>query len=175
VQQRVANARKNFPHRHSTTVANSHGTVVVEALKVRNMTASAKGKLEAPGRKVRQKAGLNRSILDQGWGTFRIMLRYKLADRGGQLIEVPPAYTTLSCAECGVIDTASRLSQAHFACVGCGNEANADTNAAINILWRARGQHQAPWNLGPLGPRVCQMVILLSYISPSPRPYVSPN
>jgi len=101
------------------------------------MTASAKGTLEAPGRKVRQKAGLNRSILDQGWRAFRIMLRYKLADRGGQLIEVPPAYTTLSCGECGVIDTASRLSQARFACVGCGHEANADTNAAINILWRA--------------------------------------
>jgi len=92
VQQRVANARKNFFHRHSTTIANSHGTVVVEALKVRNMTASAKGTLEAPTRKVRQKAGFNRSILDQGWGAFRIMLPYKLADRGSQLIEVPPAF-----------------------------------------------------------------------------------
>ncbi len=137
IQMRVANARKDFLHKHSTDIANSHGMVVVEALKVRNMSASAKGTAEAPGRKVRQKAGLNRSILDQGWGTFRTMLRYKMADRGGELIEVPAAYTSRTCAECGVVDVASRIGQARFVCTGCGHKANADTNAAINILRRA--------------------------------------
>ena len=82
---RVADARKNFLHEQTTTIANNHGTVVLEALKVRNMSASAKGTATEPGKMVRQKAGLNRAILDQGWGRFRIMLGYKLADRGGRL------------------------------------------------------------------------------------------
>jgi putative transposase len=94
IQMRVANARKNFLHEQTTTIANNHGTVVLEALKVRNMSASAKGTATEPGKMVRQKAGLNRAILDQGWGRFRIMLGYKLADRGGRLTEVPAAYTS---------------------------------------------------------------------------------
>jgi len=137
IHLRVANARKNFLHEQTTTIANNHGTVVVEALKVRNMSASAKGTAAAPGKMVRQKAGLNRAILDQGWGGFRIMLSYKLADRGGRLIEVPAAYTSQTCAECGVVDARSRQDQARFVCTGCGHEANADTNAAIIILRRA--------------------------------------
>jgi putative transposase len=136
IQMRVANARKNFLHEQTTAIAQNHGTVVLEALKVRNMSASAKGTVAEPGKMVRQKAGLNRAILDQGWGGFRIMLGYKLADRGGRLIEVPAAYTSQTCAECGVVDARSRQDQARFVCTGCGHEANADTNAAIIILKR---------------------------------------
>jgi putative transposase len=62
------------------------------------------------------------------------MLGYKLADRGGRMIEVPAAYTSQTCAECGVVDARSRQDQARFVCTGCGHEANADTNAAIIIL-----------------------------------------
>ena len=136
IQMRVANARKDFLHKVSTDIAKNHGVVVVEALRVRNMSASAKGTAEAPGRKVRQKAGLNRSILDQGWHTFRIMLAYKLADRGGRLVEVDPAHTSQTCAACGTINKASRISQAQFVCTTCGHEAHADINAAINIKRR---------------------------------------
>ncbi len=136
---RVSAARRDFLHKTSTTVANNHGAVVLEKLQVRNMVRSAAGTVEKPGRNVRQKAGLNRSILDQGWGAFRVMLAYKLAERGGRLIEVPGAYTSQTCAECGVVDARSRASQARFACVGCGHAAHADTNAARNILRRADG------------------------------------
>lgn len=134
VHSHAANARKDFLHKHSTGIAKSHGVVKIEDLRVRNMTASAKGSVEDPGRNVRQKSGLNRSILDQGWGMFSTMLKYKLAERGGQLVEVPAAYTSQTCAECGVIDKVSRPDQATFKCTGCGHEANADTNAARNIL-----------------------------------------
>jgi putative transposase len=137
IQMRVANARKNFLHEQSTTIAKNHGTVVVEALKVRNMSASAKGTAAEPGKNIRQKAGLNRAILDQGWGMFNRFLGYKLADRGGTLIEVPAHYTSQTCAECGVVDARSRRDQARFVCTGCGHTTNADTNAAINILRRA--------------------------------------
>jgi len=67
------------------------------------------------------------------------MLAYKLADRGARLREVAAAYTSQTCAACGVIDARSRRDQSHFICVACGHEANADTNAAINIRRRADG------------------------------------
>jgi putative transposase len=144
IQMRVANARKNFLHEQTTAIAKNHGTVVVEALKVRNMSTSAKGTVAEPGKMVRQKAGLNRAILDQGWGTFNRFLGYKLADRGGGLIEVPAVYTSQTCAQCGVVDARSRRDQARFVCTGCGHEANADTNAAINILQRGLDKSLRP-------------------------------
>ena len=144
IQMRVANARKNFLHEQTATIAKNHGTVVVEALRVRNMSASAKGTVAKPGKMVRQKAGLNRAILDQGWGMFSRFLSYKLADRGGTLIEVPAAYTSQTCAECGAVDVTSRLDQARFVCTTCDHEANADTNAAINILQRGLDRSLKP-------------------------------
>lgn len=84
-------------------------------------------------RNVKAKSGLNRSILDQGWGMFSTMLRYKLEERGGQIVEVNAAYTSQTCAECGTIDRNSRQDQAAFVCVACGHEDNADVNAARNI------------------------------------------
>jgi putative transposase len=134
---RVARARKDFLHKASHHVAQNHGTVVLEKLEVANMVRSAAGTLENPGRNVRQKSGLNRAILDQGWHTFRVLLDYKLRERGGRLIEVPAAYTSLTCAVCGRIDAASRVSQSRFVCAACGHTTNADENAAINILRRA--------------------------------------
>lgn len=130
----AANARKDFLHKHSTAIAESQGVVRVEKLNVRAMSASAKGSIESPGRNVRTKAGLNKSILDQGWSMFKTMLAYKLAERGGRLEEVPAAYTSQTCAECGLVDAASRKDQATFLCNACGHAANADTNAARNIL-----------------------------------------
>ncbi|MHB8284372.1 MAG: RNA-guided endonuclease InsQ/TnpB family protein [Caulobacteraceae bacterium] len=136
IHVRVSNARKDFLHKVSTTIAKNHGLVFVEALKVRNMTASAKGTVAEPGKSVRQKAGLNRAILDQGWGMFRTMLAYKLEERGGNLIEVSAAYTSQTCHACGTADPESRKSQSRFICTSCGHEDNADTNAAKNILKR---------------------------------------
>jgi putative transposase len=136
VQLRVASARKDVLHKLSTGIAKNHGVVVLEKLQVRNMVRSAKGTVEKPGRNVRQKAGLNRAILDQGWGMFARFLGYKLAERGGRLIEVDPRNTSRTCAACGVVDAASRDKQ-RFRCAACGHAAHADTNAAIEILRRA--------------------------------------
>lgn len=130
----AANARKDFLHKISTEIAKNHGVVRIEKLRVRNMSASAAGTAEAPGSNVAQKRGLNRSILDQGWSMFATMLRYKLAERSGELVEVPAAYTSQTCSCCGTIDKASRKDQATFECGHCGHTANADTNAAKNIL-----------------------------------------
>ncbi|MGN6769775.1 MAG: RNA-guided endonuclease InsQ/TnpB family protein [Rhizobiaceae bacterium] len=128
--------RRDWHHKASRSVADRFGIVVMEDLKIANMTASAKGTVDAPGRNVRQKAGLNRSILNQGWGSFATLLAYKLEERGGALVTVDPAYTSQSCSECGTVDSKSRESQAVFACRHCGFRAHADYNAAINILRR---------------------------------------
>lgn len=130
----AANARKDFLHKLSTEIAKSHGVVKIEKLQVRNMVASAAGSVEKPGRNVAQKSGLNKAILDQGWSMFATMLRYKLAERGGELQEVDPAYTSQTCSCCGTIDKASRKDQARFECGHCGHAENADINAAKNIL-----------------------------------------
>lgn len=129
-----ANIRKDFLHKISIDVAKNHGVVKIENLRVRNLTASARGTCESPGRNIRQKSALNRSILAQGWSMFAAMLKYKLEERGGLLIEVDPAYTSQTCSCCGTIDKASRKDQATFECGHCGHAENADVNAAKNIL-----------------------------------------
>jgi len=93
------------------------------------MTRSARGTIEQPGRNVRAKAGLNRSILAGGWGVFVARLQDKAP---GRVEKVNPAYTSQTCAACGLVDARNRESQA-FRCVGCGHRAHADVNAARNI------------------------------------------
>ena len=132
-----ARMRSHWNHVASTDIARRFGLVAVEDLRIAKMTASAKGTNETPGRGVRQKAGLNRSILNQGWGQFAAMLDYKLEAAGGRLIYVPAAYTSQTCSACGVVDAQSRKSQAVFACVHCGHSAHADTNAALEISRRS--------------------------------------
>ncbi|MDO9364649.1 MAG: transposase [Sphingopyxis sp.] len=131
---KIARVRKHWNHEQSTRIAAGFGTVVMEALKTGTMTRSAKGTIEAPGVNVRQKAGLNRSILEHGWHQFERLLAYKLDAAGGRLIRVDPAYTSQTCSACGSIAKTHRKSQAVFECSDCGHAAHADTNAALNIL-----------------------------------------
>ncbi len=133
---RMARIRRDFQHKAARSIAERIGCVTIEALPIRTMTASAKGTIAAPGRRVRQKAGLNRAILNQGWGGFETILAYKLIERGGALATVDPAYTSQTCSACGAVDSASRESQARFNCRHCGFVAHADHNAAVNILRR---------------------------------------
>ena len=134
LHQKIAHVRKDFLHKATTTISKNHALVVMEDLKVRNMSASASGTLVAPGRNVRAKSGLNKAILDQGWYEFRRQLGYKLLWLGGTLIEIHPQYTSQTCNQCGCIDRLNRASQAKFLCFACGYEVNADLNAAMNIL-----------------------------------------
>lgn len=144
IHMRVANTRKDQLHKASLGIARRFGAVVVEALKTKNMTASAAGTIEAPGSNVRQKAALNRAILDKGWYSFEQMLAYKLQERGGTLVRVNPAYTSQTCSCCGVVDRNSRESQAEFRCTACGYAENADCNAAKNILRAGTRPQSAP-------------------------------
>jgi putative transposase len=106
----------------------------VEELRVKNMTASAKGTLEAPGRNVRAKAGLNRAMLNVAFGEIRRQLDYKCRWYGSELLTVNPAFTSQRCSECGHTEAGNRPSQSVFQCLNCGHRENADHNAAKNIL-----------------------------------------
>ena len=134
IHARIANARRDYLHKTTTTISQNHAMVCIEDLRVRNMSRSAAGTAEAPGRNVRAKSGLNKAILDQGWFEFRRQLDYKLAWRGGHLITVPPQNTSRTCPCCGHVSAENRQTQARFACVECGYEEHADLVGAINIL-----------------------------------------
>ena len=130
----IANIRKDYLHKTTTEISKNHAMIVIEDLKVSNMSKSAKGTAEQHGRKVKAKSGLNRSILDQGWYEMRRQLEYKQQWRGGQVIAVPPAYTSQRCACCGHTAKENRQSQSRFECLACGYKENADINGARNIL-----------------------------------------
>ena len=131
---RIGNARRDYLHKTSTAISQNHAMVCIEDLQIRNMSKSAAGTTEQPGRNVRAKSGLNKAILDQGWFEFRRQLDYKLAWRGGWLVTVPPQNTSRTCPCCGHVSADNRQTQARFACVECGFEDNADVVGAINVL-----------------------------------------
>ncbi|MCX4855846.1 RNA-guided endonuclease InsQ/TnpB family protein [Streptomyces canus] len=138
LKAREVNRRKDWSEKKSTMLARTYDLVRFEKLNIKNMTASAKGTVEQPGKKVRQKAGLNRAILAQGWGLLRQRTEHKAP---GRIQDIPAPYTSLRCSACGWIEKKSRKSQADFECVSCGFTCNADTNAATNV---AAGQGGIP-------------------------------
>ena len=132
----VTNARKDFLHKTTTTISQNHALVCIENLQIKNMSKSSKGNSDTLGKMVKQKSGLNRAILDQGWGEFRRQLDYKMAWNGGVLLAVPPHNTSRTCPCCAHVSKDNRRTQAQFLCVDCGYENNADVVGAINILER---------------------------------------
>ena len=130
----IANIRHDYLHKITTTISKNHAMIACEDLKVANMSKSASGSMEKKGKNVKAKSGLNKSILDQGWGMMVNMLEYKQQWQGGLLIKVNPRYTSQTCFKCKHVAKENRRTQAEFECVECGHQENADINAAKNIL-----------------------------------------
>ena len=124
-------------HRITTEIVHTHRLIAIEDTAIRNMTRSAKGTLESPGKNVAQKRGLNRSILSQRWGAISQKLEYKSRWYGRQFVRVPAQHTSQTCPACGNVDAGNRTTQAQFKCAKCGTQANADVIGAENI--RCRG------------------------------------
>ncbi|WP_432923358.1 RNA-guided endonuclease InsQ/TnpB family protein [Microbispora sp. CA-135349] len=131
---KVGRQRRDTAHKAALALVRAYDVIVHEDLRIANMTRSASGTIEAPGRNVAAKSGLNRSILDAGWGVFLRVLADKAESAGRELIAVNPANTSRICSRCGHCAKDNRLAQAEFACTACGHTAHADVNAAINIL-----------------------------------------
>jgi putative transposase len=136
IHTRIAHVRRDFLHQTTATLSKNHAMIAIEDLQIKNMSKSSKGNKEKFSKKTAAKSGLNKSILDQGWGEFRRQLEYKMQWQGGILIAVPPHYSSQQCPECDHISHENRKTQARFKCVSCGYENHADTVGTINILAR---------------------------------------
>ncbi len=134
LKAREADRRRDFIEQTTTALARSFDLIAVEDLAVKNMVRSARGTLGAPGVNVAAKRGLNRAISAQGWSMLRRRLTDKAATCGVTVVAVNPAHTSQRCAVCGHTSAENRKNQAVFGCQACGYEANADVNAAVNIL-----------------------------------------
>ena len=136
IHTKIANIRHDILHKVTTCLSKNHAIIVLEDLPIDNMTKSAKGTVENPGRNVKQKSGLNKAILDQGWGMFKQMLEYKMKWKGGIVVYVPPQYSSQECPICHTVSKYNRYSQSGFKCIACDFEENADRVGAMNVLER---------------------------------------
>jgi putative transposase len=137
IHRKMARIRNDHQHKVTTALVDKYSGFVVEDLRIRNMVRSTKGTIDNPGKNVEAKSGLNRSILDAGFGGFLAKLEYKSNWHGRFFQKVDPRHTSQICNACGYQDSASRKDQQTFVCASCGHTDNADVNAAKNILGRA--------------------------------------
>ena len=139
LHEQVRQVRRQHAHQLSARLVADYDLIAVEDLRIPNMIRSARGTLEAPGTNVAAKAGLNRSILDAGWGQLVNLLTYKAEGAGRKLVRVAAPHTSQTCAACGATDPANRPDRDHFSCTRCGHTAHPDGNAAQVILAVATG------------------------------------
>ncbi|HVM65224.1 MAG TPA: transposase [Acidimicrobiales bacterium] len=140
---KVANARRWWGHQVSHDLVRHYDLIAIEDLHPSAMSRSAAGTVEAPGTNVAAKRGLNRAILDAGWGQLRRHLSYKAAEAGREVVVVSAHHTSQACSRCGHTHPANRRG-AVFRCRSCAHTADADVNAAVNILQRAESARQPP-------------------------------
>lgn len=148
-REREHEVRRDHRHKLARDLVRRFTFIAVEDLRIRNMTSSARGTVEAPGHNLRQKAGLNRSQLDQAWGAFLQTLQSKAEEAATVIAKVDPRNTSRTCHECGAIDARSRRTQSEFICVVCGHRDHADVNAAKNQLRLGRSLQAATVEGGP--------------------------
>lgn len=139
VHERIRNRRHNFHHQEASKIVLVYGIITVEDLKVSNMSKSpapkrdlATGKYLPNGHTA--KAGLNKSILDAGWYSFRMILKSKAERAGREFYEINPAYTSQDCAQCGYRppkEERKKLSDRWHDCPNCGYSVHRDKNSAV--------------------------------------------
>jgi putative transposase len=132
----IRNQRKDFHHKEARKLVNGSGVIVFEKLQPANMSKRPKPKQdEETGQYLPNgasaKAGLNKSIVDAGWGQFQQIVTNKAAWAGSRVLFVCPKYTSQMCSGCGSI-AKKELSERWHEC-SCGCSLDRDHNAAINI------------------------------------------
>jgi len=134
--RKVRNQRNDFLHKESRNLVNNYGTLVFEELAPSNMSRRPKPKQDETGKYLPNgaaaKGGLNKSIVDAGWGQFQQYCSYKAANAGRVVLFVNPKHTSQLCSGCGQIRK-KELSERWHSCE-CGTELDRDHNAALNIL-----------------------------------------
>ena len=135
LRHRNSMRNRNECHRITTQIVRSYDLIAVEDLRIGDMTRSARGTVERPGRNVAAKSGLNRSITEQSWGIIISQLGYKTQWYGREFVKVDPRHTSQMCSGCGVVASGNRQDKM-YKYGSCGLGMDADTNAALNILRR---------------------------------------
>ena len=120
--ERIANQRRDFWHKVTRELAETHTLIAVEDLTLSFMTRNHHVALSAH---------------DAGLGLFRQLLESKAEEAGSQVVAVPPQYTSQRCSGCGEI-VAKDLSVRTHHCPHCNLVLDRDVNAAVNILQLAR-------------------------------------
>lgn len=140
--RKIANQRRDFHHKQAKRLVKQHQTIVFEELEIANVSKRAKPRQDENGTYLPNgaaaKSGLNKSILDAGWGQFQQIVSHKAACAGRTVLKVSPRYTSQVCSSCGAVRK-KELSERWHSCE-CGCELDRDTNAAINILRLGRSQ-----------------------------------
>jgi putative transposase len=136
--RRARHRSDNWARQTAKDLVDTHGVIVLEDLKLANMTRSARGTKENPGRNVAAKQALNRQLADAALGRLRHWVCVKAEEAGRRTWVVNPANTSRTCAACGHCDTANRVTRDRFRCQQCGHATHADLNAAENIAARGR-------------------------------------
>ena len=147
LHRKIRRSRLDHAHKTALALVRDHDVIVCEALQIGNMTRrpvprpADDGTYELNG--AAAKTGLNKSILDAGWGMFLEILRAKAESAGRTVIKVNPRHTSQQCSRCGHVAAGNRVTQAEFRCQQCGHEAHADVNAALNILRAGLARREA--------------------------------
>ncbi len=135
--RKAQNQRHDYLHKAARRLVEGYDIIVAEKLNTAAMTRRPAPRPDGAGGHEpnggRAKTGLNRSILDAGWGIFLNMISAKAESAGREFIQVDPAYTSQTCSACGHRDAANRNGK-DFLCLSCGHRDDADVNAATNIL-----------------------------------------
>ena len=119
IQEHISNQRKDWLHKLSNQLANEYDYICVEDINMQGLA---------------QSLILGKSTSDNGFGMFRDFLKYKLFERGKQLIKINKWFpSSKMCHVCGCINKDLKLSDRTWTCE-CGEVLNRDQNAAINIL-----------------------------------------
>lgn len=134
LHKKISNKRENFLHNESRKLVNEYDLICMEDLNVKGMTKSSKGTIEKPGKKVKQKSGLNRSLSDVSLSSFISMVDYKAKFDGKHTVKIDKFYpSSKTCNCCGTINEDLKLSDRTWTCNSCGTELDRDYNAALNI------------------------------------------
>ncbi len=132
LHSKIKNKRNDFLHKLSTYYSERYDIIFLERLRILNMVKNHR---------------FARLILDAGWGTFKIMLKYKAK----KLVEVEPAYTSVDCSRCGH-SVPKELAVRMHRCDVCGLTLDRDYNAALNILQRGLRAACLPQDLREVTP-----------------------
>jgi putative transposase len=143
LHRKVRDQRRDHHHKVALALVRDYDLIVHERLAPGRMSRSARGAIDGPGQNVAAKAGLNRSILDAGWGSFLAILAHKAESAGRQRIAVAPRNTSRTCPKCGHVAADNRLTRTTFRCRRCGHFAHADVVGALNVLRAGLARREA--------------------------------